>query len=420
VTTIRSIAGVLALGAALAPAARAQESADTLRLAAVVAEARTANPTLMAMRLTADAATYRPSRAGAWPDPTLSVGLMNRPLDGFGTGQMMTMNTVTLTQRIPWPGKRGFDADQFRALAEAKQLDADEAERQLTARVVGVFADIAAIDRRLVIMLRTRDLLRDFADVSRARYGVGETIQQDVLQAEVAVARMREDILVLEQERIALAARLNALLGRAATAPIGPVELPAPAEEIPEADSLMTLAAAHRPALLAAEERVRAADAGYRQARRELYPDFMISVGYGQRPEYVDMMSIMVGVTIPLWAGSRQLPLRDEMAAMRAAEEAAALDLANETFAALAELRAEAERARRLSVLYRTDVLPQARAAVEAALSAYRVGTIDYMTLVESEMTVNRYETELIQLHARWLRATAEIDALAGDTGGDQ
>lgn len=333
---------------------------------------------------------------------------------------MMTMNTVTLTQMIPWPGKRGFGAEQSRALADAHRLDAAEAERRITARVVGIYAEIAAADRSLAIMRRTRDLLQEFAEVSRARYVVGETIQQDVLQAEIAVARMREDIVVLEQERVALAARLNALLGRAATAPVGAVELPAPGDSLPAADSLMVLAAAQRPALLAARERVRAADAGYRQARRELYPDMMVSVGYGQRPQYVDMLTVMVGVTIPLWAGSSQLPLRDEMAAMRAGEEAMARELATETFAALAEHRAEAERARRLSALYRAEILPQARAAVEAALSAYRVGTADYMTLVESEMTVNRYETELVQLQARWLRAVAAIDALTGGTGGDR
>jgi len=418
--TTRSILGALALGVLAARPVAGQAPSDTLRLADVLAEARGANPTLVAARLSADAASYRPSRAGAWPDPELTVGLMNRPLDGFGTGEMMTMNTVTLTQMIPWPGKRGFDADQYRALADAKQLDAAETERQLEARVAAIYADLAAADRSLAIMAHTRTLLQEFADVSRARYAVGEGIQQDVLQAEIAVARMREDILVLEQERVALAARLNAVLGRPATAPVGAVELPTPRDSLPGADSLMALASVRRPALLAAEERIRAADAGYRQARRELYPDFMVSVGYGQRPQYVDMMTVMVGVTLPLWAGARHLPLRDEMAAMRSTEEAMARDLANETFAALAELRADAERARRLSVLYREDVLPQARAPVQAALSAYRVGTADYMTLVESEMTVNRYETELIQLQARWLRAAAAIDALTDGAGGDR
>jgi outer membrane protein TolC len=165
---------------------------------------------------------------------------------------------------------------------------------------------------------------------------------------------------------------------------------------------------------------MRAAEAGYRQARRELYPDFMLSVEYGQRPQYDDMVTFMVGISLPLWAGQRQLPMRREMEAMRATEDAMARDLASETYAMLTELRAEAERARRLTALYERDILPQARAAVEAALSAYRVGTADYMTLVESEMTVNRYETEIVRLAAAWQRAAAGIEALTSPGGGDQ
>ena len=412
--------GLLALGVALPPGVQAQAPTDTLRLVEAIALAREANPGLIAVRLQADAAARRPSQAGALPDPQLTLGLVNRPLNGFGTDEMMTMNTVGVTQMLPWPGKQGYGADRSRALAEAIQLDAADLERQIAARVAAAYADMAATDRTITILTRTRALLDGFLSVSQTRYAVGETPQQDVLQAQVAVARMTEDVTVMEEERVALAARFNALLGRPATVPVPALTLPPPGGALPSADSLMALATARRPALLAAQERVRAAEAGYRQARRELYPDLMLSVEYGQRPQYDDMLSVMVGVSVPLWAGGRQLPMRQEMEAMRASEDAMARDLANETYAMLTELRAEAERARRLTTLYERDILPQARAAVEAALSAYRVGTADYMTLVDSEMTVNRYETEIVRLAAAWQRATAAIEALTGPAGGDR
>lgn len=417
---LTTLAGALAFSVALPLPVRAQAPVDTLRLSEAVARVRAANPALAAARLQADAAQQRPSQAGALPDPQLTLGLMNRPLDGFGTGEMMTMNTVGVTQMLPWPGKRGFNAERFRALADAQQLGAVEVERQLVARVTGVYADVAATDRSLTILRQTRALLESFLSVSQSRYAVGETPQQDVLQAQVAIARMVEDITVMEEERVALSAQLNALLDRSATAPVPAVELPVPGEALPSPDSLMALATLRRPALLAAEEQIRAADAGYRQARRELYPDVMVAVEYGQRPQYTDMLSIMVGVSLPLWAGGRQLPLRREMEVLRATADASARDLANETYATITLLRAEAERARRLTALYTTDILPQARAAVEAALSAYRVGSADYMTLVESEMTVNRYEIELVRLAAVWQGATAGIEAMTGSTGGDR
>ncbi len=413
----RGVAVVVALALWHAPPLPAQT--DTLRLADAVALARSDNPSLAAARLSADAAGERVGPAGAWTDPMLSFGLMNRPLGDFGTGEPMTMNTVELTQRIPWPGQLGFRRQQARHLAEAMARDADEMERQLEARVKQAYYRLAYMDRALDVMRDTRELLRSFLDVSATMYAVGRGLQQDVLQAQIAVAQMTEDITVVEQDRVAMGARLNALLGLPATVPVAALELPPPGPFVPAVDSLMTLAVQSRPALHAARARVAAAAAGYRQARREFYPEFMLGLSYGQRPQFDDMASIMVGVSLPVFAGARQLPMRREMAAMRAQEEAMERDLYNETFAELTELRAEAERARNLAELYSNAIVPQARAAVESALSAYRVGRVDYMTLIENEMTVNRYRVESIRLTAEYHGAIAALEALVAEDLGD-
>ncbi len=417
--TARAAVIVLLL-TALATTSDAQEPrSDTLSLREAVELALEANPNLQAARLRVDVAAERVPQAGALPDPMLSFALMNRPVSDFGTSEPMTMNSIQLSQRFPWPGKLGFSEDRAEHLAVAESLRADEVERQLIARVKSVYYRLAYMDRALGIMGETRDLLRNFLEVSSTLYAVGAGLQQDVLQAQVAVAQMTEDITVMEQGRIAMAARLNALLGRDATVVIPGLELPGPAGELPPTDSLMGLAARDRPALAAARERVLAAEAGYRAARRALYPDFTVGLGYGQRPEFVDFVSIMVGVSIPLFAGSRQLPLRREMEAMQAVEQARERDLYNETFADVTELRAEAERAQNLTTLYANAVIPQARASVESALSAYRVGRVDYLTLVSNQMTVNRYEIESVRLAADFHRALANLEALVGtDLGG--
>jgi outer membrane protein TolC len=126
------------------------------------------------------------------------------------------------------------------------------------------------------------------------------------------------------------------------------------------------------------------------------------------------MATLMLGVTLPLWAGSKQHSVRREMEAEQAIEQAREMDLLNETFARLVELTANAERARSLIELHETAILPQARAAVESALSAYRVGQVDFMTLVTNELTVNRYEIEIVRLAADYHRASAEVEALIG------
>ena len=106
---------------------------------------------------------------------------------------------------LPWPGKLGFSRERTSRLAAAARLDAQEAERMLGARVRSVYYQTAFMDRAIAIMDRTRDLLRDILTVAQTSYAVGEGLQQDVLQAQVAVARMTEDLTVMEQNRIAYA-----------------------------------------------------------------------------------------------------------------------------------------------------------------------------------------------------------------------
>jgi outer membrane protein TolC len=420
---MRTVRALLTLAAAMAAdsgEAMSQPTAEPFSLDEAVSLAREANPALRAARLRADVAAERVPQAGALPNPMLGFRLMNRQIADFGsTAEPMLQNRIEFSQRLPWPGKLGFSEERWELLASAGALDAEETELALIARVKAVYYRLAFMDRALIIMENTRGLLREFLDVSSTLYAVGEGLQQDVLQAQVAVASMTEDITVVEQDRLATAARLNALLGRAATVGIDELGLPPPGEELPSVEALMVLADAQRPGLQAARERARAAEAGYRAARRAIYPDFTVGMAYSQRPQFNDWLSFMVGISLPLWAGKSHLPLRREMAAMQAEEEARAIDIYNETFARIAERRAEAERARKLVELYSSSVLPQARAAVESALSAYRVGKVDFMTLVQNELTVNRFEIESVRLAAEYQRAVGELQALvASDLEG--
>ena len=212
-----------------------------------------------------------------------------------------------------------------------------------------------------------------------------------------------------------MAARLNALLGREAPMPVAAVELPEPpAGDLPPLDTLVGWGLDRRPALVADSQRVAAADAAYAAARRELYPDFSFGFAYQQRPQFPAMMSLMLGVNVPLFAGSRQLPLRREAAAMREMSRADLATRRAETVARIIETRARAEQDRNLATLYRGSILPQARAAVQSALSSYRVGRVTFMTLVDNQTTVNRYETETLRLVADYHQAVGELEALIG------
>jgi len=196
--------------------------------------------------------------------------------------------------------------------------------------------------------------------------------------------------------------------------PIGALALPEPAPDLPDAGSLIARAVAGRPAIRAGTERVAAAEASLSAARRDLYPDFQVGVAYQQRPQFPAMVSVMVGVNLPIFAGAKQLAARREMAAMRDMSQAELLNLKNETAARILETCARAVQDRNLVRLYRTSIVPQARAAVQSSLSGYRVGRVTFMQLLDNQMTVNRYETETYRLIADYHQAIGELEALVG------
>ncbi len=175
--------------------------------------------------------------------------------------------------------------------------------------------------------------------------------------------------------------------------------------------------------VLAGARDVSAADARATLARRELIPDLQVGVQYGtQRGASIDgmgggrehMASLMVGASIPVFARSRQLQMRTEAAAMRQMAAAELASMRAETRGRIGEVYAELQRARRLAALYRTEILPQAEATVASAMSAYRVGSVDFMTLLDNRMSVNRYRQELATLDAEQGKAWSELEMLTG------
>ncbi|MBK6489812.1 MAG: TolC family protein [Gemmatimonadetes bacterium] len=372
----------------------------------------------------ARAAEARISAAGRPPDPQLQIGAMNYmlpqlvPMDPLGMVQLQVM------QMVPINGTLALATRAAAAQSAAMRARTDEVSWALRNQVAMAFFELSATDRTLDVMRQTLRLLANITETAASMYRVGEGRQVDVLRARVEIARMTEDTIRMQAMRETMVARLNALADRDADIPIGTPLPPRFPDEFPERPWLDSVAALNRPMVRAALEEVRAAEAGERIARRALIPDLQVGVQYGQRGasrfQGDDMAgtqrmgSLMIGASIPIFARSRQLQLREEAAAMRAMAQAEVAVVRAETRGGLGEALAALTRARRLGQLYRTEILPQAEATVHSSLAAYRVGSVDFMTLLDNQMSVNRYRLELATLDADEGKAWVELEMLTG------
>jgi outer membrane protein TolC len=414
---------------AMAPALAAQDTLATstkalsrgdssaLRLGALYELVATRNPELDAARALARAVEARIPGARRPPDPQIQLGFMNRSLPSLAPMDPLGMTQIQLMQMVPVAGKLSLAGRVASSQAAAAHERAEEVRWDQRSRVAMAFYELYQADRSLAVAINTRRLLEDIAKTTASMYAVGDGRQADVLKARVEVARMTEDVVRMGTMRIVATATLNALVNTTVDSALASPELPAFPESLPPLDSLQRLAELNRPMIRAGLADVRAADASARLAAREIWPDLQVGVQYGQRGGAMGterMGSLMIGASLPVFAGSRQLRMREEAQAMKAMAVADLLGMRAQTRARVSELYASILRARKLAALYRGNVLPQSRAGVTSALSAYRVGQVNLMALLDGQMTVNRYEQELSALDAEQGKALAELEMLIG------
>jgi cobalt-zinc-cadmium efflux system outer membrane protein len=397
-----------------------------LRLESVYRQLRERNPRVRAAEALAVAARARVPGAGLPPDPQLQLGWMNYELPSLEPMDALGMKQLQLMQMLPLGGKLGLAKSVARSLADAELARARSAWWDVRAQAAMAFYELYRTDQSLLVMRETLRLLDDTRQVTQAMYRVGNGNQVDVIRAQVEIARMTEDTIRMRTMRTSMAARLNALLDLAADTVAPSPELPAFPQSLPTLDSLEALASRARPMLRAGEAEVAASESMRRLTRRELFPDLQIGLQYGRQrrtgmpdegpaPGGAQQMgSLMIGASIPIFARSRQLLARQETEAMLQMAQADLRAMQSDTRGSVAEQYAELLRARRLAALYRTTIIPQARAAGSSALAAYRVGKVDFMTLLDNQMIVNEYRQELSKLEAQEGQAWAELEMLTG------
>lgn len=408
--------GLLALGVA-APGLTAQETAG-LQLEEVFRLAAERSPRVRASQQRVEATRAMEPAAGLIPDPVFQVGVMNLAIPEFSATMPASMApTFQAVQRLPLAGKLSLRGEMALEAVAIDSAAAEETWWEVRTGAAVAFYRIFALDRQLEVMRETLGLLRDFETVARSLYSGGTGRQADVLRANVEVSRMEAEIARMGSMRIAAAARLNAILDRPGETPVPTPTLPPLPGAFPGRDTLAAWSVQTRPLLRGIQGEVDRAATRRVLAEREIWPDLTIGVQYGfgrMDGDYKGMGGASLGFSVPIFAGRRQHKLRDEAAAAENVVKAQ-LDQAEAVVdAQITEALAELVQGRTLIRLYREDILPQARAAVESALASYRVGAVDFMTLVDAQMALNRFQREYYGMLAAYGSGVANLEMTVG------
>ena len=400
----------------LATAAMAAAEEPVLRVEPLVQEAIARNPKILAARERHSALKEKIPQAGALDDPMLGFGVVNLPNNFDFNEEDMTAKEVSVSQKFPFPGKRGLGEEAAAKEADAGAAEADDVANQVAKDVKITFYDLSHVYRTMEVTQRNKGLLEELARITQTRYSLGQAIQEDVIRNQVEISKMVDDLIMLDQKRRALTARLNYLLNRPPNDPLG---RPAEVGFRPAAFSIEDLqqqAAANNPMLRALKQDIAARGKSVDLARRDYFPDFSLKFAYGQRDDRLDMVTGMVEMNLPIFYKSKQERKVAEAYAEVRSSQAKFDGAQNEIFYMIADMGSMAQRLERKIELYRTGIIPQSRLQIDTALSAYMVNKADFMTLLDSRMRLYRYELDYHDALTEYEKSLAALEAAVGTT----
>jgi outer membrane protein TolC len=399
--------------------AQAQEDAKT-NLDELVAEALKNNPEIDASEAQWEMFVQKARQAGTFEDPMLMLGINNGlvrdPLN-FSRDEM-TSKTIGISQMVPFFGKRALSREAAEKDALSARARYGERKLELAAMVKETYAGLYAVDRALEIIERSLRVMDDITRYTESRYGVGTGMQQDVLRAQVERSRMLDMQIGLRQQRRSLQATMNRLLFRQAGTPLKTVsELEAPPVTL-SAEELTAKAEKSRPQLAGLAAQVAKGKLEERLAKKEYYPDFTFSLEYMQREEAMespgfDMYAASVSFNLPIQRQRRQAMAAEARAQSRMAM-AEERDLQNTIRNGIDDLLGRLDRSAKLIELYRTGIIPQATRSFESAQIAYGNNQADLEMMLESLLTLFRYEREYYEMLADYRMSLARLEALVG------
>jgi cobalt-zinc-cadmium efflux system outer membrane protein len=205
-------------------------------------------------------------------------------------------------------------------------------------------------------------------------------------------------------------ARLNTLLGRDASAPLGRLAEPREESALPAIVDLQRLALERQPELAMARAKIERAEAAIALARGDRKPDLFVRGGYMLMPGDAGAFTASVGITWPNAPWSRKrLDLAVEQAQLDARAARARYDATvNGLKLMVQESYVRLESATLRAALLRTSVVPQSAQALDVSRVGYQADRGAFLDIIDNQRLV-------AEARLGYYRALADIEQARAD-----
>lgn len=381
-----------------------------LTLDEALAAARTQAPDLLASRAAENAAQALTVSAGALPDPKLTLGVDNFPLEGAGRYQAgQSMRSIGLLQDFPNAAKRAAE----RQLA-ATQWQASQAQSRMTALDVQretalAWLSLYYLGRKAEVLTEQEAENRNSAALATARLAAGGTAQS-ALAAQLEAQQLADARDDLASDTRRAQAALARWVGPGAAAQPLSGELPGWLSATSAPADL-----SQQPGLRLAASNVDNAQAGLALAQAGKGVDWGLEVALERSETGQNQAMVKLSFDLPLFSATRQDPKIAAAAASlqrpQAELDARSADVRQQYAAALAQRDSLNAQLARL----KQSVLPLIDRQIELALASFKSGQDASATVLDARKARLSARLRGIDLAARLAATHTQLYFLAGE-----
>ena len=378
----------------------------------LLARLGSAHPDYQAMQGEASAALAAIEAAGAMPDPSVRVELMEIDDYNLRPDQVGTTK-YSFEQMFPLWGKRGLKRDVAEAGYAAAQARAELTLAELRAMLRVAYAELYAASTGRSINAEVQALLEDMGLSARKRYANGMAAQQDIIKARTEQTMLRAEAEELSGRYRRAGVVINSLVGDPLDTPLAPpAALPDTSGSVQAWRRFDESQGGNSPALAIAERELQQRRAARELAARERYPDLAVGVTPVQTGSSVDTWELMLGVTVPLYGGTRAME-REQVAMLGAAQDRRRAELLRLRSAA-GEARADYEAARARQTLFDEQLLAETELNYRSAIAGYQAGQVDFDTLIEAARQIRNARLQSLDAAVQQQMAVAQFERITG------
>lgn len=380
------------------------------------------NPRILRARALYQAAECRVPQAASLPDPTLQMMAGLEPVQTAAGPQDFSLG---INQKLPGKGKRESRATQAHLDAERALAELRTVELEVIQQIKVAYYQWYLSEGTSRIMRQQREQLQLIESVVQAMYEVKrEVTQQDLLQVQVAGARLETELLKAQQQSESARLRLVRFMHVSTDTPLEVTDSLSVEQVTTDLNRLVQQAMASRPELQAQLWAIQRDRQAVDLAIREKYPDVTvglnwIGVGNGGLSPVAngrDSLMLTMAMNLPVYQNRLQAGVREAEAKACASSyeyEAIKDDTVTQitdSFAAIASLKASLK-------LFRDEIVPRQQLSLEQAIDDYQVSKVDFLQMFENwnqllqfQIQVLRFESDLQQQLATLARLVGEQD----------